>query len=365
MLNYDPVRVNCGIAIKNIQLFNINQLAGRYIFLNYPPDRFRRINQPSDKSMKILFLGFSNIGEELLKQCIQNCYYINEKNTKITIISFDGDTIKERIRSKYKNITRLIDLNIINHNPHHLTYNLLDEYDVRNLDVIYICSSEDRYQASYSSKARELFGNSVPVIRPFYQKNILCSTEVCGNTFSFNIFTKVSGREYIVDEILDKRAVTVHNRWIKQAVAEYVNNVNLSLTGNKKIPEPKPTLAPWHLLDEEVREDNRSVVDHINIKLRSVFTEEELDFFVDPAKVKIDFGFLSDDGKVEQLAEMEHRRWMANRFICGWVTREPRKDREKKHDCLIDFDLLDYNIQQYDRQQVKEMKETIKLGNTQ
>jgi len=363
--NYDPVRANCCTDKKNIQLFNINQLAGRYIFLNFPPDKFRRINQSSDKAMNILILGYSNIGEELLKQCIQNCYYINKKNTKITLISFDGDIIKERIRSKYKNISRLIDLHIINHNPHHLTYNLLDEYDIRNPDVIYVCSSEDRYQASYSSKARELFGDAIPVIRPFYRKNVLCSTEVCGNTFSFNIFSKVSRGEYIVDEILDKRAVTVHNRWIKQAVSDYVNKVKLCLSDNKEIPKPKPTLAPWHLLDEEVREDNRSVVDHINIKLRSVFTEKELDFFVDPGTVKIDFGFTEDDFKVDQLAEMEHRRWMANRFICGWIPGEPRNDQEKKHDCLIGFDSLSYSMQQYDRQQVQEMEATIKLGNPQ
>ncbi len=185
LLNYDPVRVNCGIDIKNIQLFNINQLAGRYIFLNYPPDRFRRITQSTDKVMTILLLGFSNIGEELLKQCIQNCYYLNQKNTKITLVSFDADIIKERISSKYKNINRLIELNIINHNPHHLTYNLLNEFDIKAPDVIYICSSEDRYQASYSSKARELFGDSMPIIRPFYRKNVLCSTEVCGNTLLF------------------------------------------------------------------------------------------------------------------------------------------------------------------------------------
>jgi rubredoxin len=365
LLNYNPVRANCGIDIKNIQLFNINQLAGRYIFLNYSPDRFRRITQSTDKAMKILLLGFSNVGEELLKQCIQNCYYLNQKNTKISLVSFDGDIIKERIRSKYKNISRLIELNIINHNPHHLTYNLLNEFDIKAPDVIYICSSEDRYQASYSSKARELFGDSIPIIRPFYRKNVLCRTEVCGNTFSFNIFSKVSKRDYIVDEILDKRAITVHNRWIKQAVKDYVNKVDLCLSDNKEIPEPKPTLAPWHLLDEEVREDNRSVVDHINIKLRSVFTEKDLDFFVDPGSVKIGFWFLKDASKVEQLAEMEHRRWMANKFICGWIYDEQRNDSEKKHDCLKDYSELPDYIKQFDRQQVKEMEETIKLGNTQ
>ncbi len=90
-------------------------------------------------------------------------------------------------------------------------------------------------------------------------------------------------------------------------------------------------MLPWHLLDEEVREDNRSVVDHINIKLRSVFTEKDLDFFVDPGTVKIDFGFIEDDSKVEQLAEMEHRRWMANKFLCGWIYDEQRDDSQKRN----------------------------------
>ena len=62
---------------------------------------------------------------------------------------------------------------------------------------------------------------------------------------------------------------------------------------------------------------------------------------------------------------MEHRRWMANKFICGWVYDEQRNDSEKKHDCLKDFDLLDEKTKDYDRQQIKDMRDIIALNNDQ
>ena len=105
----------------------------------------------------------------------------------------------------------------------------------------------------------------------------------------------------------------MHNRWIKQAVKDYVNKADLCLSDNKEIPDPKPTPAPWHLLDEEVREDNRSVVDHINIKLRSVFTAKDLDFFVDPGTVKIGFEFLKDDS-------IKWNNWPKWNTAGGWQT---------------------------------------------
>jgi TrkA-N domain/RyR domain len=362
---YNPQVNDQGLNSGNIKLFNINQMAGRYIFLHYPPDRFRRITHPDDKPMKILFLGFSNIGEEILKLCFQNCHYINRKNTKITLVVFEGIVIRERIRSKYKNIDKLIDLNIVDHNPHYITSRFLYENDLKDIDVIYICSSEDRYQASYSSRARELFGEKTPVIRPFYKKNVLCRIENQGNTYSFNIFGRVANRENIIDESLDHKAIAVHNRWMRQAISDYISKAANCISNQETVPMPKTTMAPWYLVDEEIHEDNRSVVDHINVKLRSVNQLTDPGFFTHPEDANIDYGFLLDESKINQLAEMEHRRWMANRFICGWVYDEQRNDSEKKHDCLKDFDLLDENSKNYDRQQIKDMNDIIELTNNQ
>lgn len=363
--DYDPAEEDFYPDLGNIRMFNINQMAGRYIFMNYPPDRFRNIIDPGSKAMDILILGFSNIGEEILKLCFQNCHFINRKNTKITLIAFDGDVISERIGSKFKNMDDLIALRVINLNPHHLTHKFLYENDLKETDIVYICSSEDRYQASYSSKARELYGEKVPVVRPFYKKNVLSSVENQGNTYSFNIFSKVAGRKNIIDESLDRKAIAVHNRWIKQAISDYITNADNCISKLETIPAPKTTLAPWYLVDEAIHEDNRSVIDHINVKLRSVSQLQDPDFYNHPEDANINFSFLQDDQKVEQLAEMEHRRWMANKFICGWVYDEKRNDSEKKHDCLKDFDLLDEKTKDYDRQQIKDMRDIIGLNDDQ
>ena len=321
-------------------------MAGRYIFLYYPPDRFRRITSKDDKPMEILLIGFSNIGEEILKLCYQNCHYINRKRTRITVVSFDGDFIDGRIRSKFRNLDELFELKVIKQNPHHMSQKFLSENGLMDVGIIYICSNEDRYQASYSSKVRELFGEEKPVIRPFYKKDVLCRADNFGNTYSFNIFTEVTCKGNIINESLDHRAIAVHNRWLRQAIRNYIEKVESCIKNGEPIPSPKPTLAPWHLVSDEIREDNRSVVDHINVKLRSVNQLNDTEYYDHPRDGGIKFEFLdedNEDNKINDLAEIEHRRWMANRFLCGWIYDEQRDDSQKKHDCLIDFDRLDEN----------------------
>jgi len=358
---YDPVMDSPEINLGNIMLLNINQMAGRYIFLNFPPDRFRPITKTGDKAMNILMLGYSNIGEEILKSCIRNCHYINRKNTRITLITVDGDIILEKLRSKFRNISRIIDLDVINLNPHHITNKFMNENDLQDVDIVYICSPEDNYQASYSSKARELFGENMPIVRPFYKKHLLCNVENAGNTYSFNIFNKVANMKSIVDESLDRKAIAVHNQWIMQAIPLYIEEVEKCLSNNQSIPRPKTTLAPWHFVDEEIRDNNRSVIDHINVKLRSMGQLRDPDQYNHPELANIDYSFLQDDDKVEQLAEIEHRRWMATKYICGWINKEPRNDLEKRHDCLVDFDALKEGIKNIDRQQIRKMEQIIEL----
>ncbi len=369
LLTYDPADDPCKNNMENVKLFNINQLAARYIFLKFPPDRFRKITKTTDQAMHLLMMGYSQIGEELLKLFAQNCHFINRKKTKITLVCLDGDAVKERILSKYRNIGEIIDLQIIDHNPHHMTISFMESNNISDVDVIYICSGEDRFQASYSSRARELIDNNVPVIRPFYQSTVLNRTKTINNVYSFNILRIIAKLEYIVDETIDQKAIAVHNRWLKQEKDQYVkdveeclNEVQKGIAERKEVPEPKPTLIPWYMLDEEIREDNRSAVDHINIKLRSLGQLTDPDYFDYPGKSNVDYNFINDSKIVEQLAEMEHRRWMANKYLYGWEYGKQRDVKARKHESLIDFEKLDKLTRDIDLEQVKHIREIIEIN---
>jgi hypothetical protein len=311
--------------------------------------------------MHVLILGYSQIGEELFRLLAQNCHFINREKTKITIVSLDGDIVEERILSKYKSIREIINLHIINHNPHHMTHSFIVQNEITDIDVIYICSGEDRFQASYSSRVSELFGNKISIIRPFYNSTVLSEAERINDTYSFNILNKISYIEYIVDELLDRKAVAVHNRWLKQAISDYIRKVEDCISGNRDIPELKPTLVPWPLVDEEIHDDNRSVVDYINIKLRSVGQLNNPDCYSNPENANINYDFLNDNLIVDQLAEMEHRRWMATKYLYGWEYGKPRDVSSKRHESMLNFDKLDPETQDYDRQQIKNMREIIEL----
>jgi len=348
---------------NSVKLFNINELAARYVFRHFPPDRFKPVRISEDPAIHILILGYSQMGEELFKQCVQNCHYINRKNTRITLLNLDSDIAENKILTKHKNITKMIDLDFIKLNPHHLTPGSLVEHKLTGVDIIYICSDNDRYQASYSVKALELFGKQTPIIR-WFTRDVMSgiARSTSGNLFTIEIMKEVATHENIIDEMLDHHAIATHHRWLKRAISDYINKVETSLTEKKEIPQPKATLLPWHLLDEETRDDNRSVVEHNFIKLRTVGQLTEPAHYRDPETSVVDFSFLNDDKVVEQLAEMEHRRWIANKYYYAWNYNPARNDSAKEHDNLIDFYKLDAGTRDYDIKQIGELKEVWGLG---
>ena len=358
---YDPIGEDYKSCEGNIILFNINQLAARYIYRNYPPDRFRRITNTDDPAMNILILGYSKIGEELLKLCIQNCHYLNGKNTRITIISHEADEVMKRISTIYSNIHKLIDIRAVNKNPHHLTGKNMVELDLVPVDVIYICSAEDRYQASYSSRARELYDEDVPAVRPFYRNKTWNTTNPPKNLYSFNILSKVAILEDIISERFDRKAKAVHHRWLRLEISQYIDRVHDCINNNEDIPGPKSTLLPWHLLSEEIRDDNRSVVEHINVKLRSVGQLTDPEMYSKPEEAGINYDFLKDAEKVEQLAGIEHRRWLATKYLYGWDYGVKRDYFLREHESLLDFNKLDEGTKKYDRDQVQAIEDIVNL----
>jgi hypothetical protein len=363
LLAYIPVdypdRMNPDFEVK---LFNINELSARYIFRRYAPDSFSPVTDPNSEPVHILFLGYSQMGEELLKLCIQNCQFINCKNTKITILYQEADLAEIKVLTKHKNISRLIDLQFLKLNPHHLTLSNLALNGLSSVKVIYICSEQDRYQASYSVKAREIFGQSVPIIR-WFSKDVISgsSKSVTSNLYTIDILESVATEKNIMDEVIDYPAIAVHNRWLLRAINDYVNNVEKNILQQQDIQAPKLTLLPWHLLNEETRDDNRSVIEHNFIKIRSMGQPADPDHYIQPEKIKVDFSFLKDKQKVEQLAEMEHRRWMATKYYYDWDYNPNREDEQKLHNNLIGFDQLNEGTQEYDIKQIEELEEVWNL----
>jgi hypothetical protein len=113
-----------------------------------------------------------------------------------------------------------------------------------------------------------------------------------------------------------------------------------------------PALLAWDDLPEDFRESSRQQADHIFIKLRAVGCEAAPTGDTRPA-VKF------TPAEIELLAEMEHRRWVAERLLAGWVYG-PKKDVERRENPnLVPWAQLTEEIKNYDRDTVGKMSDLL------
>lgn len=109
----------------------------------------------------------------------------------------------------------------------------------------------------------------------------------------------------------------------------------------------------WRNLGEFLRASNRKQVAHIATKLRVLSLEmfrsgdEKSDEVVEMPQLAGEM--------LEQLAEMEHRRWMAFHLVHGWMPSDTYREDTREHDCLVPYRQLAEEVKAYDRDVVREM----------
>ena len=145
---------------------------------------------------------------------------------------------------------------------------------------------------------------------------------------AFGMVEDISSRSRLIEEDQDRLAQALHQDFLDQ----------------------NPGREPWEILPEEYRESNRQAADHIPVKLRALGHKRA------PLKGRKDPLAAIPDDQVETLAEMEHRRWCAERLLAGWVVgpRGTEPDRIRKiHPDLVPWADLPPAAKQKDRDQVR------------
>ena len=69
------------------------------------------------------------------------------------------------------------------------------------------------------------------------------------------------------------------------------------------------------------------------------------------------------NGIIELLAKNTHENWAVGRISQGWQYGPERNDADKKHPCLVPYEILPESEKEYDRRIVRELLKTlISLG---
>ncbi len=113
-----------------------------------------------------------------------------------------------------------------------------------------------------------------------------------------------------------------------------------------------PALVEWNDLADDLRQSTRQQADHIAEKLRRIgCTVVAADSPGEPAQLTRE--------EVEQLAEMEHGRWNAERLLAGWRWGPERDPEAGLSPYLVSWAELSDEIREYDRESVRNIPQLL------
>jgi hypothetical protein len=119
----------------------------------------------------------------------------------------------------------------------------------------------------------------------------------------------------------------------------------------------RPNAKPWEELSTEFKLSNLNQAGSYREKLSLIKCEMALK---DENRKAVTV-FTEDE--VLLMAKQEHRRWINEKTEDGWVYAEVRNDGKKHHDCLIEWDKLSEEVQNWDKEPVRNMIEILdKVG---
>jgi len=156
------------------------------------------------------------------------------------------------------------------------------------------------------------------------------------NTYEFS---RLVNRDVLLGASREELARAIHERFLEN---------------HKDKEEKTEAMKPWEELSKGIQETNIQQADDIPNKLKAI----NCDFTpVKPGKQPKSIKFTKDE--IEIMAELEHERWVQQKFIQGWSYGKDRDDKKKTHPCLVEWDKLTEEIKEKDRNAVRAIPELL------
>lgn len=179
--------------------------------------------------------------------------------------------------------------------------------------------------------------------RKSFEQAALPSPEQLKLHVDAEIFSRMVVRDVLLGGAREILAKAIHEKFCREH--------------KKDKPKGDLGIAPWNKLKEHYRESNRQQADHITVKLKAV----GYDFApVVGRKAKL---IKFTDEEIEIMAKMEHERWNKEKFLNDWSYGEIKDEIKKTNPYLVEWDKLQDEIKEYDRQFVRAIPELLaKVG---
>ncbi|HYF50988.1 MAG TPA: NAD-binding protein [Planctomycetota bacterium] len=327
------------------RVFNIYENIAREVLRSYPLD-WQPIRKDDPRTVHLIIVGMGSIGECIALQAAKIGHFANGKRLQITAIDKSGRERRSQFLARYPFIHKVCDIEFLHgdfEDPDVLAQ--LERYarDPNRLISVAVCLADDSRNLAAAIYFSDAFKHAqIPVRVRMNRKAGLArlAEEPGGSGRRLEVFIVTEGycsEREIVGTERDKLAQAAHESYRAMAGAN-----------------PYP---PWDDLAEEIKEFNRQVADHTDVKLRTIGCENVPAGQADP-----NFAFTPEETEI--LARMEHSRWCAAQYIAGYQfgkTPDGTRDLERRvHPMLIPWEELPELNRNKDRNNVVRIPEWLR-----
>lgn len=332
--------------ISGVRYVSLTDLALRKLHWQHPP--FLIAQTLGHQRLHVLLIGFGRAGEAVLSDVLLSGLTSSIGRPRITIVDPDATDIQESLAQRCPELGQSVELVILGA-PHHADARILPWEALKAahaeapISLAYVCVDSDLRALTAAVSLQALirregwpFG---PICTRLSASGALPDsvttwdgTQPAG-LLSWGATYDFAGAVGLFDAQTDRLPRLVHEAYRRIAPEHAVANL------------------PWDQLTEDMHESNRRLMIHLPAKLASAGVDLSpwLGSGLPAAGLGIpDLG--QDPALLERLAELEHRRWMAERRLSGWQRGDTRDTLRRRHPDLVPWDQLPEASKRFDRE---------------
>jgi len=362
-------------------VFSIFQLAASYMVDRFSPDQYKSLRFDDDTPAHILILGDTLAAEYLILEAAHMYHFANLKKTRITVVSDDVTHIVKKMDALYPFLKEAVDIQYIT-----IVHFFSDRcpIDCDEIAVSFIALDDDGKSVYFSRKLRQfLFAR-----HQLKKKQVDITTDrvhlsswmppiktlLPRNTALVHIFNDIKAEMKMLNiellnmdrELCNKKTI-VDDRKTEDFIAQHIHyewEKNHSLMDHETLGTME---EEWDELKDAQKDSNRLPARHLNIKLR--FVNAEFTDLKDGEEWKISD---LDDKIWDRIGRMEHQRWMAEKYLGGYVQVKDQPDKDfmhflnlvlKCHPDMVPYEDLSREIQEKDMFTFRMAPEIARLNN--
>jgi hypothetical protein len=329
-----------------IEMFGFFDLAARDVLTTFP------LNERPDgvvlNNAHLAVAGFGGMGEALVMQAVRTCHYAGNEKLMVTVLDPDADRFRELFRQRYPALESVVNLRFLPlalEDPAFSSGSWLDgKKDGNEMLTLAVCEGDEITGLSRSLDFLTQTGGRPARVLLRVAENegiaaLLANQADAGLTAAIRPFAMsrdLCSWDNIVKRRLDRLARALHEQYRQSRL-----RAGESVQGNS-------ALLPWSKLPENLKSSNRHQADHVVLKLRTLGCMLMRGGGEDDALPSF------SEEQVERLARMEHRRWLADRFLSGW--RLGPMDRENRvNPNLVPWETLTESVRESNRLAAREL----------